>query len=45
MKDILIIATGGTIASRRGKNGLSPVIDANELVSYVPKIAELCNIS
>ena len=42
MKKILLIATGGTIASTTGKHGLSPTVKAEELVKYVPEIREFC---
>ncbi|MGN1053548.1 MAG: asparaginase [Candidatus Scatosoma sp.] len=42
MKKILLIATGGTIASTTGKSGLSPTIPAEELLKYVPEIGEFC---
>lgn len=42
MKKILLIATGGTIASTTGKHGLSPTVSAEELVGYVPEIRGFC---
>ncbi|MDD6189555.1 MAG: asparaginase [Clostridiales bacterium] len=45
MKKILIIATGGTIASLPTENGLSPNIDSRQLVSAVPEIQEYCCIT
>ena len=44
MKKILLIATGGTIASRQGKNGLKPEISLEQLLQYVPQISKLCQI-
>ncbi len=44
MKNILLIATGGTIASSQSDNGLTPAVDINRLVSYVPKINHICNL-
>lgn len=44
MKKILMIATGGTIASRLGDNGLSPQMSGEEMISYVPQIKELCEV-
>lgn len=44
MKKILMIATGGTIASRLGSNGLSPQMSGEELLSHVPQIKELCEV-
>ena len=35
-KKILMIATGGTIASKRSADGLTPVLTSDELLSYVP---------
>ena len=40
-KNILLIATGGTIASKPTKSGLAPSITPAELLSYVPEIAEV----
>ncbi|MGN1062319.1 MAG: asparaginase domain-containing protein, partial [Candidatus Scatosoma sp.] len=42
MKKILLIATGGTIASTTGKSGLSPTLSAEELLKYVPEIGGFC---
>ena len=36
MKKILLIATGGTIASKYTESGLSPQLTADELLSYIP---------
>lgn len=44
MKKILLIATGGTIASKYTADGLSPQIDAQELLSYVPSAKDFCTI-
>ncbi len=43
-KNILLIATGGTIASKKTENGLSPEITSDELLGYVPEINEFCNV-
>ncbi len=45
MKKILLIATGGTIVSRMGKNGLVPQIRAEELLQYVPQCREFCEVT
>ena len=37
MKKILLLATGGTIASVKGEEGLAPRLTADELTSYIPK--------
>ena len=42
MKQILMIATGGTIASKSSENGLKPLITSNELLSYVPDARSFC---
>lgn len=42
MKRILMIATGGTIASKRDKHGLKPLITSEEILSYVPDTKEFC---
>ena len=44
MKKILLIATGGTIASKYTEKGLAPQIGASELLSYVPEAKEFCEI-
>lgn len=42
MKKILMITTGGTIASRLTQQGLSPMISAEELLGFVPEIRSYC---
>ena len=44
MKKILLIATGGTIASKYTEKGLAPQISAEEILSYVPSAKEFCHI-
>ncbi len=44
MKKILLIATGGTIASLEGKEGLTPVIKIDELINLFPEIRNFCEI-
>lgn len=41
-KKILLIATGGTIASHSGEQGLIPAIAANDLLKCVPEIFGFC---
>ena len=43
-KRILMLATGGTIASRESGQGLAPSITSEELLGYVPGIGELCRV-
>lgn len=42
MKQILLIATGGTIACKRGESGLKPVLSSEELLAFVPATREFC---
>ncbi|NLA14355.1 MAG: L-asparaginase 1, partial [Tissierellia bacterium] len=44
MKKILMIATGGTIASKITEHGLAPAISSDELLSYVPEIKKYCYV-
>lgn len=44
MKKILMIATGGTIASKETEEGLAPAISSQELLSCVPEVAEACSV-
>ena len=43
-KKILLIATGGTIASDLGKDGLIPQLDAKALLACVPEIFAFCDV-
>lgn len=45
MKKILLIATGGTIASQSGAQGLIPELAAENLLKCVPEIYEFCQPS
>ena len=44
MKHILLIATGGTIASRPTENGLAPQLLADDILRCVPALGSLCHI-
>ena len=44
MKKILMIATGGTIASEMTPSGLAPELDPQQLLSFIPRIAEICEV-
>ena len=44
MKRILMLATGGTIASMESGQGLSPAITSEEILSHVPAVGELCRV-
>ena len=45
MKRILLIATGGTIASMEEGDGLSPALTGSELAACVPEIEGLCKLT
>ena len=45
MKKILLIGTGGTIASEMGENGLSPELTSEQLLKYIPDISGICQIT
>ena len=45
MKKVLLLGTGGTIASGNTPSGLTPVLTGAELVENVPQIGELCDVS
>ena len=44
MKKILMITTGGTIASIKTEKGLIPGLDGNQLLEYIPQLRKMCNI-
>ena len=44
MKKILMIGTGGTIASEMTPEGLTPELSTHQLLSYLPRIAQLCHV-
>ena len=44
MKHILMIATGGTIASKETADGLAPQLTSEELLAEVPELEQLCRI-
>jgi len=44
MKKILLISTGGTIASTVSDDGLTPTIKPEEMLKYLKNIDELCEI-
>ncbi|BEP28903.1 asparaginase [Helicovermis profundi] len=45
MKNILIIATGGTIASTDEGQGLAPHLNVDDLLSFIPSIKDKFNIA
>ncbi|ORT99836.1 L-asparaginase [Anaerovibrio sp. JC8] len=44
MKKILLIATGGTIASVQTEKGMMPGLDGEGLIEHVPALREICHI-
>ncbi len=44
MKRILLIATGGTIASRKTESGLTPSLSPEELLNRVPDARSFCSV-
>lgn len=44
MKKILLLTTGGTIASIETDHGLVPETSGEEILSYVPQAREICDI-
>lgn len=43
-KRVLLIGTGGTIASELGKSGLKPELSGEQLLQYIPHISDICRI-
>ena len=43
-KKLLLIATGGTIASRPAEDGLTPELTSEELLQCIPEVRFLCEI-
>lgn len=44
MKKILMIGTGGTIASEMTPDGLTPELNPRQLLDFIPRIAEICQV-
>lgn len=44
MKKILMIGTGGTIASQQTEDGLAPGLTPEELLGYIPDVANVCEV-
>jgi len=45
MKKILLLTTGGTIASVEGGNGLKPELTGKELIECIPEASEICKLT
>ena len=44
MKKILLIGTGGTIASEVSDSGLAPELTTEQLLSHIPAISDICDV-
>ena len=44
MKNILMIGTGGTIASEMTPEGLTPELNTRQLLDFIPDIGKLCRV-
>jgi L-asparaginase len=44
MKRILLIGTGGTIASDVTENGLAPELTTHDLLAHIPSISRICEV-
>lgn len=44
MKKIILLATGGTIASSGSEHGLKPTVDVERLLSFIPEVRGLCQL-
>ncbi len=44
MKRILLLGTGGTIASKGTQDGLAPQLTTDEILAHMPSILKFCNV-
>ena len=44
MKKVLLIGTGGTIASDVTANGLAPGLTTDQLLAHIPAISDICDV-
>ena len=44
MKKILMIGTGGTIASKQTDAGLKPGLTAEDVLAYIPEVEKVCQV-
>ncbi len=44
MKKILMIGTGGTIASKQTEAGLTPGLTAEDVLAYIPEVKSVCEV-
>lgn len=45
MKKVLMLGTGGTIASGMTESGLTPILTTEQLIENVPEVTELCDVT
>lgn len=45
MKKVLLLGTGGTIASELTPSGLAPALTSAQLLRYVPEISSICDVT
>ena len=45
MKKILLISTGGTIATKKTDHGLTPQLTSDEILESVPQVREFCQVT
>ena len=43
-KKILMIGTGGTIASKQTEHGLAPGLSSEDILSYIPQVESVCDV-
>ncbi len=43
-KKILMIGTGGTIASKQTEHGLAPGLSSEDILSYIPQVENVCDV-
>ena len=43
-KRILLLTTGGTIASQDGGNGLAPVLSSDDFLDYMKEFEDVCEL-
>ena len=44
MKKILMLGTGGTIASKQTADGLRPGLTSEDILSYIPQVKDVCDV-
>ena len=45
MKSILLLATGGTIATEKTSEGLAPQLTSRDLLAHIPEIGAICHVT